>query len=200
MLSFSSAASLLIFSAGSSPTRHEDSSPDLIAYALLILSGVIFLALAMQAVYFLIRRREHQNAVGHNGMSICASDMVDNTELVVTLLRHAVPGELLAYLDKEAISFDGDLERFLTVLQNPYEDDLRPANSDGNAYLALARTHRAICAVIDDVDQLHARVTAMSTGVVTRDQASIIATRTMVSGALLACAIGGLAIGIIQVF
>jgi len=181
------------------PKSQVDGNSDLMAYAIFALSGVILVGILGYWVSILVRKRRRVAASQLNGSSVCPEDMAANTELVVALLRKAAPGNLLAYLDENSTHFDGDLQRFLTILQNPYETELRAAAADGNTYLALARGQRATVALIDDVERLCERVEELNHRVVTKDHVSVVAARTMIGGLLLLCAIGGLVIGAVQV-
>lgn len=181
------------------PESRVESSSDLVAYGLFFLSAVLLVGILVYWATILIRKRRRLNANPVNGSSVCPEDMAANTELVVALLRKAAPGTLLAYLDNESTQFDGDLQRFLTILKSPYETELRAAAADGNTYLALARSQRATVALIEDVERLCERVEDLNHRTITKDHVSVVAAKTMIGGLVLLCTIGGLVIGAVQV-
>jgi len=181
------------------PESRVNGSSDLVAYGLFLLSGVLLIGIVVYWVTILIRKRRRLTSDQVNGSSVCPEDMTANTELVVALLRNAVPGNTLAYLDKESTQFDGDLQRFLTIYQRPYELDLQAAAADGNTYLALARSQRATVALIEDVERLCERVEDLNHRTITKDHVSVVAAKTMIGGLVLLCTLGGLVIGAVQV-
>jgi len=195
-------SAILSILAAAKPMTGDQASghSELIAYAIFVLSGVILLGIVLQWIYLLVRRR-HRTAASQliNGSSVCPKDLSANTELVVALLRNAAPNSMQAYLSGSSDGVDGDLQRILTLLQNPYENDLRSATTDGNTYLALARSQRATAALVTDVEGLCQQIEALNQSTITRDHVSMIAAKTMISGLLLLCAMGGLVIGAVQV-
>lgn len=194
-------SAILSVAAAVKPTMGDQASGDseLIAYAIFALSGVIMLGILFQLIYLLIRRRRRAAASLINGSSVCPKDLSANTELVVALLRNAAPSAIQAYLSEGSDGVDGDLQRILTVLQNPYENVLRSAATDGNTYLALARSQRATAALVTDVEGLCQQVEALNQSTITRDHVTMVAAKTMIGGLLLLCALGGLVIGAVQV-
>jgi hypothetical protein len=169
----------------------------LLAISLFVLSGVllaVFLA-------WVLGLRLPRNKPGVDG-DLTDSDqaVATNAELIVELLRAATPRELtegnwLAWLHEDPedpnVSASEDLERYLTVLRNVYEDALTAAPADGNIYLALARSHCLIRSLVEDLALVCARVDKVQSDACTRDQATIISTRTTMLVATLLGTFGG---------
>lgn len=184
-------ASVIIIA--SSRTTHSTNN-DLIGYGLFALAAVALLAVVF-LLFFTPRwaRRFHMPpAQLIAGPSVCVADLKVNTQLILDLLRGATPGSVLAWVDGEPHEEAAlKLERFLTVLGQPYEVELTGAASDGNTYLALARAHAVSAKLVLDLERLCERLTALEARTMTVNHVSVVATRTTVWAVGLLCAFGG---------
>jgi hypothetical protein len=170
---------------------------DLIAYGLFALCAIALVIVFLLWFYGMPKRsRELALAQPAEGASVSLDDVNINAELVIALLRAASPNEVLKWIDGDPASHTlGQLNQFLTLLRRPYENDLRGAAADGNTYLALARSHVTMAALVDDVEQLCTRLHTLESNAITHERVSITATKTTFTVVALLCAFGGTLIG-----
>jgi hypothetical protein len=188
-----SALSLGVLAAAGSKTQPSHHT-ELFTISLFVLSGVLFVVLLAWVLGLRLPRHK-----AHADRALIDPDqaIVANAELIVGLLRSATPqqpteGNWLAWLhESPSASATEDLERFLTVMQNVYEDALTTALPDGNTYLALARSHCLIMGLVDDFATVCTRLDKLTNEACTREQVTIISMRATILVATLLCTFGG---------
>lgn len=129
-----------------------------------------------------IRQKPAKHAKeGGCGPQVAPEALSINTDLVARLLRSVAPTDLVRFLDASPTQAVQELDRLLVMFRNTYEPDLQMRLPDGNAYLALARTHAATVILAQNVALLAEITEGLEDRALTIDRVRVVAATIVVT-------------------